>query len=95
MNVYTFIAPIVMVLLIAEIIYSVKTKNGLYNFQDTVTNLATGIGNQCVNLAVAFFVYKWYGWLYQFCSLANTRHLVQPTDSPPSAGFYLLLVSTA
>ena len=66
MNVYTFIAPIVLVLLIAEIIYSVKTKNGLYNFQDTVTNLATGIGNQCVNLAVAFFVYKWYGWLYQF-----------------------------
>ncbi len=66
MNVYTFIAPIVMFLLIAEIIYSVKTKNGLYNFQDTVTNLATGIGNQCVNLAVAFFVYKWYGWLYQF-----------------------------
>lgn len=67
MNVYTFIAPIVLVLLLAEIIYSVKTKNGLYsNFQDTVTNVATGIGNQCVNLAVAFFVFKWYGWLYQF-----------------------------
>lgn len=66
MNVYTFITPIVLILLIAEIIYSVKTKNGMYPFQDTVTNLATGIGNQCVNLAVAFFVYKWYGWLFQF-----------------------------
>lgn len=66
MNVYTFITPIVLLLLTAEIIYSIKTKNGMYPFQDTVTNLATGIGNQCVNLAVAFFVYKWYGWLYQF-----------------------------
>ncbi|RED93375.1 sterol desaturase family protein [Marinoscillum furvescens] len=66
MNVYAFIIPIVLVLLLAEIIYSIRTKNGMYPFQDTVTNIATGIGNQCVNLAVAFFVYKWYGWLYQF-----------------------------
>lgn len=66
MNVYTFITPIVLILLIAEVIYCVKTKNGHYTFQDTMTNLATGIGNQCVNLAVAFFVFKWYGWLYQF-----------------------------
>ncbi len=66
MNVYTFITPIVLVLLLAEIIYSVRTKKPYYNFQDTITNLATGIGNQCVNLAVAFFVFKWYGWLYQF-----------------------------
>lgn len=66
MNVYTFIIPIVLVLLIAEIIYSVSTSKGLYAFQDTVANIATGIGNQCVNLAVAFFVYKWYGWLFQF-----------------------------
>lgn len=66
MNVYAYITPIVLILLLAEIIYSLKTKNGLYPFQDTITNLATGIGNQCINLGVAFFVYKWYGWLYQF-----------------------------
>lgn len=66
MNVYTFITPIVLILLFAEIIFCVKKKNGYYSFQDTVTNLGTGIGNQCVNLAVAFFVYKWYGFLYQF-----------------------------
>ncbi len=64
-NVYTFITPFVLILLILEIIYSVKGKKDLYNFQDTVTNLGTGIGNQCVNLAVAFFVFKWYGWIYE------------------------------
>ncbi len=81
MNVYTFITPIVLILLIAEVIYCVRVKNGLYNFQDTITNLATGIGNQCVNLAVAFFVFKWYGWLYQFAPWQI-----------PSTWYYLLLL---
>ncbi len=66
MNVYAFITPIVVALLLFEIVYSAVTRKGVYTFQDTITNLGTGIGNQCVNLAVAFFVYKWYGWLYQF-----------------------------
>ncbi|WP_258104615.1 sterol desaturase family protein [Marinoscillum sp. MHG1-6] len=78
MNVYTFITPIVLLLLLAEIIYSVKTNKKYYNFQDTIANLATGIGNQCVNLAVAFFVYKWYGWLYQFApwKIPNTWYFL-------------------
>ena len=66
MNVYAFITPIVVLLLVMEILYSVFSKNGNYPFQDTITNLGTGIGNQCINLGVAFFVYSFYGWLYQF-----------------------------
>ncbi|HOY27573.1 MAG TPA: sterol desaturase family protein [Flavobacteriales bacterium] len=66
MNVYAFITPLVIVLLLLEIVYSTVARKGVYNFQDTITNLGTGIGNQCINLAVAFFVYTWYGWLYQF-----------------------------
>ncbi|MCB9182607.1 MAG: sterol desaturase family protein [Flavobacteriales bacterium] len=66
MNVYAFITPIVVLLLLLEIIISAVGRKGVYGFQDTITNLGTGIGNQCVNLAVAFLVYKWYGWLYQF-----------------------------
>jgi len=66
MNVYAFITPMVVFLLFFEIIYCLRNNKGHYSFQDTITNLGTGIGNQCVNLAVAFFVYKWYGWLYQF-----------------------------
>ncbi len=66
MNIYAFITPLVLVLLLAEILVCLRRGNGYYNFQDTVTNLGTGIGNQCVNLAVALFVFKFYGWLYQF-----------------------------
>jgi len=66
MNVYAFITPIVVLLLLLEIIISMRSKKGVYHFQDTIANLGTGIGNQCINLAVAFFVYKWYGWLHQF-----------------------------
>ncbi len=66
MNVYAFVTPIVVLLLVLEIFYSWRTNKGMYSFQDTITNLGTGIGNQCVNLAVAFFVFKWYGWLFQF-----------------------------
>ena len=68
MNVYAFIIPVVLLLLIAEVVIDFIGKKGLYSFQDTMTNLGTGIGNQCVNLAVAFFVYKFYGWLYGFVS---------------------------
>lgn len=66
MNVYAFITPAVLILLIAEIVFSLRSKRQLYSFQDTIANVGTGIGNQCINLAVAFFVFKWYGWLYQF-----------------------------
>lgn len=66
MNIYAFIVPVVLILLIAELIIDFVGKKGLYRFQDTITNLGTGIGNQCVNLAVAFFVYKFYGWIYDF-----------------------------
>src|SRR5688500_5339329 len=66
MNVYAYITPIVLLLLIAEILFSIIGKKKLYTFQDTVANIGTGIGNQCVNLAVVFLVMKWYGWLYQF-----------------------------
>jgi alkylglycerol monooxygenase len=66
MNVYAYITPIVLLLLFAEILVSLIGKKGLYTFQDTVANIGTGIGNQCVNLAVVFLVMKWYGWLWQF-----------------------------
>ncbi len=64
MNIYAFITPIVLFFLVLEIVVCLRKKNGFYNFQDTITNLATGIGNQCVNIAVAFFVYKFYGFIY-------------------------------
>ncbi|GJM34623.1 MAG: sterol desaturase [Saprospiraceae bacterium] len=66
MNVYAFITPLVLILLLTEMAICLKRGNGYYNFQDTIANLTTGIGNQCVNLAVALFVFNFYGWIYQF-----------------------------
>ncbi|WKK79833.2 sterol desaturase family protein [Marivirga arenosa] len=65
MNVYTYITPIVVLLFLIEIIITLRFQKKNYPFQDTITNLGTGIGNQCINLAVAFFVYKWYGFLFE------------------------------
>ena len=66
MNIYAIITPLVLLLLLAEVLYSHFSGKKLYSFQDTIANLGTGIGNQCVNLAVAYFVFKFYGFLYQF-----------------------------
>lgn len=69
MNIYAYITPIVVLLFLVEIIITVRFQKKNYPFQDTMTNLGTGIGNQCINLAVAFFVYKWYGFLYDLTPL--------------------------
>ncbi len=69
MNIYMYITPIVVLLFLLEIIITVRFQKKNYPFQDTMTNLGTGIGNQCINLAVAFFVYKWYGFLYELTPL--------------------------
>lgn len=65
MNVYAFITPIVLILFIIELVIIVRSKKRDYPFQDMIANLGTGIGNQCINLAVAFFVFHWYGFLYE------------------------------
>lgn len=66
MNIYALITPIVLLLLIAEVIYCRIKNNGIYPYQDSVANIATAIGNQCIGLAVAYYVYHVYGWINQF-----------------------------
>ena len=66
MNIYALITPLVLILLLVEVVVCLWKRNDYYSFQDTISNLGTGIGNQCVNLAVAFFVYKFYTWVNQF-----------------------------
>lgn len=65
-NVYSWITPIVVVLILMEIAYCYFQKKDYIRFQDAIANLGTGIGNQCVNLAVAFIVVKSFGYLYQY-----------------------------
>lgn len=65
-NIYSWITPIVIVLILAEIAWCIVKKNNFIRFQDAITNLGTGIGNQCVNLLVAFIVIKTFGYLYEY-----------------------------
>jgi alkylglycerol monooxygenase len=66
MNVYAYIVPATLFLLLLEILYSTAKGLKIYSFQDTITNLGTGIGNQCINIGVVFFILKFYNWLFQF-----------------------------
>lgn len=65
-NVYSFITPIVVVLILLEMVYCFATKKDYIKFSDAITNLGTALGNQCVNLFVAYLVVEGFGWLYQF-----------------------------
>jgi alkylglycerol monooxygenase len=68
MDIYALIIPATLLLLILEILYDYFKKDSqLYSFQDTISNLGTGIGNQCINIAVLFFIVdKFYPWVQQF-----------------------------
>lgn len=64
-NIWAFVTPIALGLLIFELLYSVGRKKGYYTFQETVTNLGTAIANQTVNLLVAVFIFWSFGILYR------------------------------
>jgi len=80
MDIYALIVPATLLLLILEILYDYFKKDSkLYNFQDTFSNLGTGIGNQCINIAVVvFIVQKFYPWVQQFApwQIENTWYNV-------------------
>lgn len=64
-NIYSWITPIVVVLILMEVLYCYFQKKQFIRFQDAIANLGTGIGNQCVNLLVAFVVVKVFGALHE------------------------------
>ena len=82
-NIYSFITPIVVVLILMEVAYCFVTKKDYIKFNDAVTSLGTALGNQCVNLLVAFLVVESFSWLYQF------RFFTIPTSL---TNFIILLV---
>lgn len=65
-NVYSYLTPIAITLLVLEMAYCYFSKKNYITFSEAVTNLGTAIGNQCMNLLVAFLVVTTFGWLYQF-----------------------------
>lgn len=81
-NIYSWISPLVVLMIIAEIAYCRYRKKDYIPFADAITNLGTGIGNQCMNLLVAAIVIKTFGYLYEY------RLLTIPT----TLGNFLILL---
>lgn len=82
-NVYSWISPLVVSMIVLEIAYNRLKKKDYIPFADAITNLGTGIGNQCMNLLVAAIVIATFGYLYQY------RLLTIPTTIP---NFIILLI---
>ncbi len=63
-NIYTFLTPIAIGLIVVELVYCWFARKDHYTFQESVANFGTALGNQTTNVLVAFFVYVSYGFLW-------------------------------
>jgi alkylglycerol monooxygenase len=70
-NFYAVLGPAILGLVVLEFCYCLYTKNGFYDFQDSMSSLGTAIINQCMNLFVAFLVLAPFSWIYQQASFAH------------------------
>ena len=62
-NVYTYLAPLTLLLIAPELIYLGVTKRKLLSFQEAISNLGTALGNQTMNVLVAASVYLITIWI--------------------------------
>jgi alkylglycerol monooxygenase len=66
-NVYSILTPLAILMIAVEsVICWVAKKKGYITYAEAITNLGTAIGNQCVNLAVAYLVMVTFGWVYEY-----------------------------
>ena len=65
-DIYAYGVPIVLLLIVAEVIYSTVNGLGLYKFRDTLAGLGLLIGNFMVGLLTKSSIFFLYVYLYQF-----------------------------
>lgn len=86
-NIYSLITPFAIIMLLMEMAYSAIAGRKLFNFQESIANFGTALGNQTSNLLVAAFVYVTYDWLW-----SNFHWLELPLDGAHWYNIILLLV---
>ena len=64
-NIYTYLAPLTLLLIASELIYLAATRKRLLSFQEAIANLGTALGNQTMNVLIAASVYVIYGYLWE------------------------------
>ncbi len=84
LNIYTYLTPIAIFLIILEVMYCLAAKKNYITFSQAITNLGTAIGNQCVNLGVAYLVITVFSKIYEY------RFFTLPTTL---LNFIILLVA--
>ena len=65
-NIYSLLTPIAILMIVIETAYVLIKKKEYISFFEAVTNMGTAIGNQCVNLGVAFLVVWSFGDVYEY-----------------------------
>lgn len=65
-NIYTYLTPIALILILAEIFYCFIAKKSYISFSEAITNIGTAIGNQCINLFVAYLIVKVFYLIYPY-----------------------------
>lgn len=71
-SVIVFAIPFFFLLIGLELLYfRYKRQKGFYRFNDAVTNLSLGIGNQIINTLLRVFLFGLYIWLYKNFAVAN------------------------
>lgn len=63
-NIYTYLAPLTLILIASELIYLAVARKKLLSFQEAIANLGTALGNQTMNVLIAASVYVIYGYLW-------------------------------
>tara|TARA_R110000868_G_scaffold136049_1_gene348783 strand:- start:7048 stop:8280 length:1233 start_codon:yes stop_codon:yes gene_type:complete len=70
-NIYAVLTIPILLLVLAEFLYCLIKKNGMYTFQDSISSLGTAILNQCTNVVVATMFFPAYSWINNNFALTN------------------------
>ena len=70
-NIYTYLAPLTLALIAAELVFLAFTRKQFLSFQEAIANLGTALGNQTGNLLIAVGVNSVYGLLWQNYRIAT------------------------
>ena len=80
-NVYTYLAPLTLILIASELIYLGVTRKKLVSFQEAIANLGTALGNQTMNVLIAASVYLIYGYLWEHFRFIRSASMFTPSSS--------------
>jgi len=75
-NFYAILAPLVLSMILVEFAWSLYKRNGHYKFKDSVTNLATAIGNQVIVIWQIALSYLALDYLYRMTNLRIENNLL-------------------